>query len=142
MTPREASRPGTSSVPLADATHPEPASPRGELGRWTVRGAGLGIGLVLVLIVALVAQAAKGVLVLVFFSILLAAAIDPLVSAVRDRIHISSLGAASPLRRARSSSWCAGMTASSACVPTAGVNRAGSSPAGEGRRNPSFATRA
>jgi predicted PurR-regulated permease PerM len=64
-------------------------SHRSDLGRWIVRGAGLGTGLLIVLIVALMAQAAINVLVLVFVSILLAAAIDPLVVAVRDRINVS-----------------------------------------------------
>ena len=65
------------------------SSQRNVLGRWTVRGAGIGIGLLLVAIVALVAQAAMNVLVLVFVSILLASAIDPLVTTVRDRINVS-----------------------------------------------------
>lgn len=89
MSPPDGSggRPGAAAT--AEREPPRKASQRGELGRWTVRGAGLGLGLLIVAIVALVAQAAKGVLVLVFFSILLAAAIDPLVTRVRDRIHVS-----------------------------------------------------
>lgn len=89
MNPADASRDHRTRPSVADSGDAPSASHRGELGRWTVRGAGLGIGLLIVAMVAMVAQAGKGVLVLVFFSILLAAAIDPLVSAVRDRIHVS-----------------------------------------------------
>jgi predicted PurR-regulated permease PerM len=79
---------GARSKPSRPARSSRP-SQRGELGRWAIRGAGLGIGLLVVAIVALMAQAAMNVLVLVFVSILLASAIDPLVTAVRDRINVS-----------------------------------------------------
>lgn len=62
---------------------------RGELWRWTVRGSGLGVGLLLVYLVAIVAQLAVNVIVLTLVSILLAAALGPLVSWTRERIGIS-----------------------------------------------------
>jgi predicted PurR-regulated permease PerM len=80
---------GHAPVPLGEDQEPAQPSQRGALGRWTVRGAGLGIGLLIVAIVATMAQAAMNVLVLVFLSILLASALDPLVTTVRDRIHIA-----------------------------------------------------
>jgi len=80
---------GLGAEPSKGPTRPVAASNRGDLGRWTVRGAGLGIGLLLVALVAMVAQRAMNVLVLVLVSILLAAAIDPLVRGVRERVHLS-----------------------------------------------------
>src|SRR6188508_2572437 len=68
---------------------PRRGSHRRTLGEWVVRGAGLGLGLLVVVIVTLVVQASMGVVVLVFLSVLLAAAIDPLVMAVRSRINVS-----------------------------------------------------
>ena len=62
---------------------------RGELWRWTVRGSGLGLGLLIVLLIAIVLQLATNVLVLVLISILLAAALDPLVNWVRERSPLS-----------------------------------------------------
>ena len=64
-------------------------SHRRTLGEWFVRGAGLGLGVLLVVVVTMVVQSAMNVVVLVFLSILLAAAIDPLVMAVRSRINVS-----------------------------------------------------
>lgn len=61
---------------------------RGELWRWTVRGAGLGLGVLLVYVAALVTQLSADVVVLVIVSILLASALDPVVSWVRDRVRI------------------------------------------------------
>jgi predicted PurR-regulated permease PerM len=89
MTKLEGAAAPSSSSSRGAATRRRRTSHRRDLGRWAVRGAGLGIGLLLVAIVALMAQAAMNVLVLVFVSILLASAIDPLVTAVRDRIAVS-----------------------------------------------------
>jgi predicted PurR-regulated permease PerM len=80
---------------MTTTTKAEPAPGRGyrgdrrALGAWTVHGAGLGLGLLVVAIIAFVVQASMGVVVLVFLSLLLAAAIDPLVMAVRSRINLS-----------------------------------------------------
>lgn len=64
-----------------------PSTPsRGEAGLWAVRGAGFGFGLLLIVIAASVADAAMGVLVLIVVALLLAAAVDPIVLALRDRL--------------------------------------------------------
>jgi predicted PurR-regulated permease PerM len=52
---------------------------------WTVRGAGLAAGIGLVLIVAFIAGAARDVLLLVFLAVLLGAALEPVVGAIRGR---------------------------------------------------------
>ncbi len=66
-----------------------PTPSRGEAGLWAVRGAGFGSGLLLIVIAASVADAAMGVLVLIVVALLLAAAIDPVVLALRDRLGLS-----------------------------------------------------
>jgi predicted PurR-regulated permease PerM len=58
---------------------------KGEIWRWVARGTGLGVGVLAVLAVALVLQASAGVIVLILISILLAAALDPVVDWVRRR---------------------------------------------------------
>ena len=65
---------------------------RGELWRWVARGTGLAVGVLSVLAVALVLQASTGVVVLVLISILLAAALDPIVDWVRRRSRLSRAG--------------------------------------------------
>ncbi len=60
-----------------------------ELWAWAVRGTGLGVGLLLVVVLAMVADASLDVVVVVLISVLLAAAIDPLVGWVRSRVAIS-----------------------------------------------------
>jgi predicted PurR-regulated permease PerM len=58
---------------------------RGDIWRWVGRGAGLAVGVLCVLAIALVLQRSTGVLLLVLVSILLAAALDPVVDWVRRR---------------------------------------------------------
>ena len=55
---------------------------------WAVRGAGLAAGIGLVLIVAFLAGAARDVLLLVFLAVLLGAALEPVVGAIRGRTGI------------------------------------------------------
>lgn len=54
---------------------------------WAARGAGLAIGAGAVLLLALLAAAALKVLALAFIAILLAAALEPMVGAIRARFH-------------------------------------------------------
>jgi len=58
---------------------------RSELVRWAIRGAGLATGVAAVLVVILLANAAASVLVLLFISILLASALEPMVLWLRSR---------------------------------------------------------
>jgi predicted PurR-regulated permease PerM len=58
---------------------------RGEIWRWVGRGGGFGVGFLTVAGLALVALSAAQVLVLILFSILLAAALDPITYWVRRR---------------------------------------------------------
>lgn len=62
---------------------------RGELWRWSVRGAGLAVGVLVVLVTALVLRSAMDVIVLMIVSILLAAALEPVVDGIRSRAGIS-----------------------------------------------------
>ena len=55
---------------------------------WAVRGAGLAIGVGLVLIVTMLASAAREILLLVFLSVLLGAALEPVVATIRGRLGI------------------------------------------------------
>ncbi len=55
---------------------------------WTVRGIGLATGFVIVLALAWLAGTAVGVLLLLFVAILLAAALEPIIAVVRDRVPI------------------------------------------------------
>jgi len=55
---------------------------------WAVRGAGLAIGVGAVLIVVALAVAAREILLLVFLAVLLGAALEPLVAAIRGRTGI------------------------------------------------------
>ena len=61
---------------------------RTEAASWIARGAGLAIGLGLVLVLALVLVAAREVVLLVFLSVLLGAALEPVVDAIRGRTGI------------------------------------------------------
>jgi predicted PurR-regulated permease PerM len=65
---------------------------RGELWRWVARGTGLAVGVLFIVAVATVLQASTGVLVLVLISVLLAAALDPIVDWVRRRSRFSRAG--------------------------------------------------
>ena len=58
---------------------------RSEVWRWVARGTGLAVGVLSVLAVAIVLLQSTGVLVLVLISILIAAALDPVVDWVRRR---------------------------------------------------------
>jgi predicted PurR-regulated permease PerM len=62
---------------------------RGEVWRWAGRGGGFGVGVLFVVAIALVLQASSGVAVLVLVSILLAAALDPVVDWVRRRSRMT-----------------------------------------------------
>jgi predicted PurR-regulated permease PerM len=77
-------------------TRSKPPSPdlrvrggRSELWHWAIRGSGLAIGALGVLLVAYLLQASLRVLVLVIISLLLAAALDPLVESLRMRLPLS-----------------------------------------------------
>jgi predicted PurR-regulated permease PerM len=61
---------------------------RSDAVNWAVRGAGLATGVGLVLVVAFIAGAARDVLLLVFLAVLLGAALEPVVAAIRGRIGI------------------------------------------------------
>lgn len=61
---------------------------RTETISWAVRGAGLAIGVGLVLIVAVLASAAREILLLVFLAVLLGAALEPVVATIRGRLGI------------------------------------------------------
>jgi predicted PurR-regulated permease PerM len=62
---------------------------RSETLSWAARGAGLAIGTGLVLVLALLSVAAREVLLLIFLAVLLGAALEPLVAAIRARAGIA-----------------------------------------------------
>jgi predicted PurR-regulated permease PerM len=55
---------------------------------WVVRGTGLAVGIGIVLIGAFIAGAARDVLLLVFLAVLLGAALEPVVAAIRGRTGV------------------------------------------------------
>ena len=61
---------------------------RAESLSWTARGVGLAIGVGLVLVLAGVVAAAREVVLLVFMSVLLGAALEPVVGAIRGRTGV------------------------------------------------------
>ena len=61
---------------------------RSDLVPWIVRGMGLAIGLAIVVAIIGLAVAAGSVLVLVFVSVLLASALEPIVGVLHDRLPI------------------------------------------------------
>ena len=61
---------------------------RSDLIPWMVRGMGLAIGVAIVAAIIGLAVAAGGVLVLVFVSVLLASALEPIVGVLHDRLPI------------------------------------------------------
>ena len=61
---------------------------RRETLSWAVRGAGLTVGAGAVIVLALLAVAARETLLLVFLAVLLGAALEPVVAAIRGRVGI------------------------------------------------------
>ena len=61
---------------------------RSETLSWAARGAGLAVGTGFVLVLALLAVAAREVLLLIFLAVLLGAALEPVVAAIRGGIGI------------------------------------------------------
>lgn len=61
---------------------------RSDLTPWTIRGMGLAFGALLVYGLVQLGIAAGGVLLLLFFAILLASALEPLVGTMRDRLRL------------------------------------------------------
>lgn len=61
---------------------------RSELLAWVVRGSGLAIGVAIVVATLAVGFAAGGVLLVVFLSVILAAALEPLVGWLRSRLPV------------------------------------------------------
>jgi predicted PurR-regulated permease PerM len=62
---------------------------RAEAVSWVARGAGLAVGIGFVLLLTVLAISARDVLLLVFIAILLGAALEPVVGAIRGRTGIS-----------------------------------------------------
>ncbi len=65
-----------------------PTDLRADLGPWVIRGAGLAIGVALVVTVGMLLVAAGKVLLLLFLSILLASALEPMVGGFRNRVGL------------------------------------------------------
>ncbi len=65
-----------------------PADLRADLAPWMIRGVGLAIGVVIVVAVGTLLIAAGKVLLLLFLSILLAAALEPIVGSIRSRVGL------------------------------------------------------
>lgn len=61
---------------------------RSETLSWAARGAGLAVGTGFVLVLALLAVAAREVILLVFLAVLIGAALEPVVAAMRGRLGI------------------------------------------------------
>lgn len=61
---------------------------RSDLTPWTVRGMGLAIGVLIVAGLVALGAAAASVLLLLFVAILLASALEPMVGALRERLHL------------------------------------------------------
>lgn len=65
---------------------------RSDISTWMIRGMGLAIGALIVIGIVQVGFAAGGVLLLVFVSILLASALEPIVGWLRDRLPLGRVG--------------------------------------------------
>lgn len=65
---------------------------RSDLSSWTIRGMGFGIGVAIVLGIVQLGIAAADVLLLVFGSILVASALEPIVDRLRDRLPLGRSG--------------------------------------------------
>jgi predicted PurR-regulated permease PerM len=61
---------------------------RSALGSWAIRGAGFAAGALAVAVLALAVLAASGVVVLVFVSVLLASALEPIVGWIRGHVPL------------------------------------------------------
>ena len=61
---------------------------RAETLSWAIRGAGLAVGAGFVLVLVLLAAAAREIILLVFLAVLLGAALEPVVAAIRSRAGI------------------------------------------------------
>ncbi len=61
---------------------------RSDIAPWTIRGMGLAFGAILVYGLVSLGVAAGGVLLLLFIAILLAAALEPIVGWLRERLHL------------------------------------------------------
>lgn len=61
---------------------------RSELTPWTIRGMGLALGAAIVVGLLALANAAGGVLLLLFLSVLLASALEPIIGQMRGRLRI------------------------------------------------------
>lgn len=61
---------------------------RSDLTPWTIRGMGLALGALIVIGLVQLGAAAGGVLLLLFLSVLLASALEPVVGTLRDRLPI------------------------------------------------------
>src|SRR4029079_11191858 len=62
---------------------------RAEAVSWVARGAGLAVGVGLILLLAALTVSARDVLLLVFVAVLLGAALEPVVGAIRSRTGMS-----------------------------------------------------
>jgi predicted PurR-regulated permease PerM len=61
---------------------------RSDITPWTIRGMGLALGAITVYALVQLGIAAGGVLLLLFIAVLLAAALEPIVGWLRDRLGI------------------------------------------------------
>ncbi len=61
---------------------------RSDLTPWTIRGMGLALGALLVYGLVQLGIAAGGILLLLFFAVLLASALEPVVGTMRDRLRL------------------------------------------------------
>jgi predicted PurR-regulated permease PerM len=61
---------------------------RADLTPWTIRGMGLAVGVLIIYALVQVGIAAADVLILVFVSVLLASALEPIVGLLRDRLPL------------------------------------------------------
>jgi predicted PurR-regulated permease PerM len=65
-----------------------PPDLRADLAPWVIRGVGLAIGVVIVVTVGTLFLAAGNVLLLLFVSILLASALEPMIGSIRNRVGL------------------------------------------------------
>ena len=65
-----------------------PPDLRADLAPWVIRGVGLAIGVLIVVAIGTLSLAAGNVLLLLFLSILLASALQPMVGSIRSRVGL------------------------------------------------------